>query len=95
VPVIAISQLNRSVDAREDHHPRMSDLRESGSIEQDADVVMFLYRPDYYEPDRPELQGRAELIIAKHRSGPTGTVPLTFMPYCMRFADSTPLEYRG
>ncbi|MFO0985074.1 MAG: replicative DNA helicase [Planctomycetota bacterium] len=95
VPVIAISQLNRGVDAREDHRPRMSDLRESGSIEQDADVVLFLFRPDYYEPDRPELQGRAELIVAKQRSGPTGNIPLVFLPYCMRFGDATPLDYRG
>ncbi len=83
VPVIAISQLNRSVEGREGHRPRMSDLRESGSIEQDADVVILLHRPDYYdENDRP---GIAELILAKQRNGPTGRVDLVFRRECMRF----------
>ena len=85
VPVIALSQLNRGVDNREDKRPRLSDLRESGAIEQDADIVMFLHRPDAYDPtDRP---GEAEVIVAKHRSGKTGIVGLQWLSHSMRFAD--------
>lgn len=83
VPVIAVSQLNRSVESREGHRPRMSDLRESGSIEQDADVVVLLHREDYYDPEKKD--GTAELIIAKQRNGPVGVVKLTFLSSFMRF----------
>lgn len=83
IPVIAVSQLNRSVEAREGHRPRMSDLRESGSIEQDADVVVLLHRDKYYDPEKDD--DTAELIIAKQRNGPTGVVKLTFLSHFMRF----------
>lgn len=82
IPVIAVSQLNRSVESREGHRPRMSDLRESGSIEQDADVIVLLHRDNYYNPDKDNT---AELIIAKQRNGPTGVVKLTFLSHFMRF----------
>jgi len=88
IPVVAISQLNRGVEGRADHRPLMSDLRESGAIEQDADVVLLLHREEYYEHDpqrRKELEGQAELIIAKQRNGPTGVVNLTFLSRYMRF----------
>jgi replicative DNA helicase len=87
VPIIAVSQLNRSVEQREDRRPRLSDLRESGALEQDADVVVFIYRHEYYHPDDIEKRGTAEVIIAKHRAGATGTVEMTFMPDFTRFAD--------
>ncbi|MDO8142354.1 MAG: replicative DNA helicase [Candidatus Brocadiales bacterium] len=82
IPVIAVSQLNRSVETREGHKPRMSDLRESGSIEQDADVIILLHRDNYYDPEKDNT---AELIIAKQRNGPTGVVKLAFRSHFMRF----------
>ncbi len=82
IPVIAVSQLNRSVEAREGHKPRMSDLRESGSIEQDADVIILLHRDKYYDSEKDDT---AELIIAKQRNGPTGIVKLAFRSHFMRF----------
>ncbi|MCA9038875.1 MAG: replicative DNA helicase [Planctomycetaceae bacterium] len=87
VPVIALSQLNRGLELREDKRPRLADLRESGAIEQDADIVAFLHRPAAYDPeDRP---GEAEVIIAKNRSGPTGIVPLSWRAEYMRFENFT------
>ena len=87
VPVIALSQLSRGVESRTDKRPLLSDLRESGSIEQDADVVMFIYRDDYYNKETSEKPGTAELIVAKHRNGAVGTVDLAFMPHYTTFAD--------
>jgi len=89
VPVIALSQLNRAVESREDRRPRMADLRESGAIEQDADIVLLLHRPDYYDVnDQP---GLAEVIVAKNRNGPTGSVKLTFIKNLTRFENLSTL----
>ena len=86
VPVIALSQLSRAAEQRQDHRPMLSDLRESGAIEQDADIVMFLYRDDYYNPDS-EKKNIAEVILAKHRSGSTGTIELLWMGNYTKFAN--------
>jgi len=86
VPVIAVSQLSRAVEHRDKKIPQLADLRESGSIEQDADVVMFIYREDYYEKDT-EDKGITEILIKKHRNGPTGEIKLYFIQNQMRFSN--------
>ena len=86
VPVVALSQLSRAVEGRPDHRPMLSDLRESGAIEQDADMVMFLYRDDYYNKES-EKKGIAEVIIAKQRNGPIGTVELLWLPNYTKFVN--------
>ena len=85
VPIIALSQLSRKVEERNDKRPLMSDLRESGAIEQDADIIMMMYREEYYKPDTQDAKGIAEVIIAKHRNGPTDTVKLTFLGEYTKF----------
>jgi len=91
VPVIALSQLSRATESREGHTPRMSDLRESGSIEQDADLIILLYRAEQYNPG--ERPGEADLIIAKQRNGPTGIVRTTFLKDRLRFEDYVQPEH--
>ncbi|RPI79420.1 MAG: replicative DNA helicase, partial [Planctomycetaceae bacterium] len=90
VPVIALAQLNRGVELREDKRPKLADLRESGAIEQDADIVMFLHRPEMYDPE--DSPGLAEIIVAKHRNGPTGIIKLGFKRQFMLFEDFVPLD---
>jgi replicative DNA helicase len=87
VPVLAAAQLSRAVEQRTDKRPVLSDLRESGSIEQDADIVMFIYRPDQYEKDTVK-QNVAEIIVAKHRNGPTGNIELVFRSALAEFVDA-------
>jgi replicative DNA helicase len=96
IPVVALAQVNRSSEDRQDHRPRLADLRESGSIEQDADTVMLLHRPELYEPGQHE--GVLEVIIGKQRNGPTGEITLTYLKQFMRFenfAVETPFGYEG
>jgi len=92
IPVIALSQLSRAVENRTDKHPVLADLRESGAIEQDADVVIFLYRPEFYNKD-PDLEGKAEIILAKQRNGPTGVVSANFIGRYTRFENPAPEDF--
>jgi replicative DNA helicase len=85
-PILALSQLSRAVEQRTDKRPLLSDLRESGSIEQDADVVAFVYRDEYYN-EESDQQGLAEVIVSKHRNGPTDSVKLSFLKRYAKFAD--------
>ena len=85
VPIIALSQLSRKVEERKDRTPMLSDLRESGAIEQDADVVMFIYREEYYDKENPDLKNKAQIVVAKQRNGPTGQFELLFQGNTTKF----------
>lgn len=89
VPILALSQLSRAVEQRKDRRPMLSDLRESGAIEQDADIVMFIYRDDYYNQEEDQNKGKAEILIAKHRNGPVGSVDLLFQANITKFKNPT------
>ncbi len=91
LPIVALSQLNRKLEERSDKRPQLSDLRESGALEQDADVVTFIYRDEVYNRDENNPnRGKAEIIVAKHRNGPTGLAPLTFLKSYTRFENPAP-----
>lgn len=87
VPILALSQLSRAVEQREDKRPMLSDLRESGAIEQDADLVIFIFREEFYRPNKEEARGKAEVIVGKHRNGPTGSAKLAFLAELARFSN--------
>jgi replicative DNA helicase len=93
IPIIALSQLSRAPESRTDHRPQLSDLRESGALEQDADLVMFIYRAEVYDKEetKPEEAGTAEIIIGKHRNGPIGSVRLTFLSQFTKFENHQPM----
>jgi replicative DNA helicase len=93
VPVLALAQLNRACETREDKRPLLADLRESGSIEADADIVAMLYRGEVYDSTREDLRGKAELLVRKHRGGPTGMVPLVWMANIVRFESAADGEW--
>ncbi len=95
IPIIALSQLSRAVESRTDRRPQLSDLRESGAIEQDADMVMFLYRPWVYNKDDEDIRHKAEIILAKQRHGPTGVIPATFIDRFTRFEDASEMDDFG
>jgi replicative DNA helicase len=90
IPVICLAQLNRQGEDRRDHRPRLSDLRESGAIEQDADAVLFVHREEVFRPENDELKGKAEIIVSKQRNGPVGTVELVWRREVMRFESMAP-----
>ena len=93
IPIVVLSQLSRAVEQRPNHRPVLSDLRESGAVEQDADTVMFVYRDEYYNP-QTDQQGVAEIIVGKQRSGPVGTVRLSYSSEFVRFGNLAQDDYR-
>ena len=95
MPVVALSQLSRAVEQRNDRRPLMSDLRESGAIEQDADLILFIFREEVYSPEKEEAKGRADVIIGKQRNGPIGTVSLAFRGAFTKFGNLSEPGYGG